>query len=288
VAVDDISFTVGAGEIFGILGRNGAGKTTTVECITGLRRADRGTISVLGLDPRRDGRELHGRVGVQLQHSAVPERMKVAEAVELFASFYSRPADGRELMAALGLDAVKGRYFKHLSGGEKQRLSIVLALIGQPEVAVLDELSTGLDPESRRETWKLVQDARERGVTILLVTHLMEEAERLCDRVALIDQGKLIALDRPAALATATAATKRLRFTPTGRFPEELLLALPEVTAVEHHASELLVAGSGDLVSAVVLALHRAGLHALDMRTETANLEDAFLALTHETPNGRR
>src|SRR6476659_3692156 len=157
VAVDDVSFTVGAGEIFGVLGRNGAGKTTTVECITGLRTPDRGSIGVLGLDPRRDRRELRERVGVQLQHGALPDRMRVGEAVELYASFYRRPADGRELLASLGLEAARDHYFGKLSGGQKQRLSIVLALIGRPEIAVLDELTTGLDPEARRDTWKLIE-----------------------------------------------------------------------------------------------------------------------------------
>ena len=292
VAVDDVSFTVQAGEIFGILGRNGAGKTTTVECISGLRTADRGEISVLGLDPRRDRGELHERVGVQLQHSALPERLKAGEAVKLYASFYRRPADGRELLAALGLDAVHDQYFKNLSGGQKQRLSIVLALIGQPEIAVLDELTTGLDPEVRRDTWKLIEGVRDRGVTILLVTHAMEEAERLCDRVALIDQGKVIALDRPAALAPTAATSKRVRLTLAEPFSDALLHALPEVSAVEHHGQELVVVGSGDLLTAVVLALHRAGVRAQDIRPETANLEDAFLALTdettHPTTNGRR
>jgi ABC-2 type transport system ATP-binding protein len=283
IAVDDVSFTVGAGEIFGILGRNGAGKTTTVECITGLRSPDRGEISVLGLDPRRDRQELHERVGVQLQDSAVPDLMRVAEAVELYASFYRDPADRRELIAALGLENAQHTYFKHLSGGQKQRLSVVLALIGQPEIAVLDELTTGLDPEARRDTWRLIEGVRARGVTIVLVTHFMEEAERLCDRVALIDHGRVLALDRPGALALAATTSKRVRFTPTEPFPDELLSALPEVISVEHHGPEVVVAGSGDLVSAVVLALHRAGIRADDLRTEAANLEDAFLALTDET-----
>ena len=283
VAVDDVSFTVHAGEIFGILGRNGAGKTTTVECITGLRTADRGEISVLGLDPRRDRQELHERVGVQLQESAVPELMRVGEAVELYASFYREPADGRELIATLGLQDAQHTYFKHLSGGQKQRLSVVLALIGQPEIAVLDELTTGLDPEARRDTWRLIEGVRARGVTIVLVTHFMEEAERLCDRVALIDHGRVVALDRPGALAIAASTSKRVRFTPTEPFFDELLSALPEVSSVEHHGPEVVVAGSGDLVTAVVLALHRAGIRADDVQTETANLEDAFLALTDET-----
>jgi ABC-2 type transport system ATP-binding protein len=285
VAVDDVSFKVDAGEIFGILGRNGAGKTTTVECITGLRAADRGEISVLGLDPRRDRRELNERVGVQLQESAVPELMRVGEAVELYASFYREPADGRELIRTLGLEDAQHTYFRHLSGGQKQRLSIVLALIGQPEIAVLDELTTGLDPEARRDTWRLIEGVRARGVTIVLVTHLMEEAERLCDRVALIDHGRVVALDRPAALAVAATTSKRLRLTPRESIPDELLRALPEDSAVERHGPDVFVSGSGDLVTAVVLALHEAGIPTDDVHSEAANLEDAFLALTDETPH---
>ncbi len=285
VAVQDVSFSVLAGEIFGILGRNGAGKTTTVECITGLRTPDRGTISVLGLDPRRHGRELHQRVGVQLQHSALPERITVGEAVELYASFYQRPADGRELLHTLGLDAVRDRYFKRLSGGQRQRLSIVLALIGQPEIAVLDELTTGLDPEGRRDTWRLIEQIRDRGVTIVLVTHLIDEAERLCDRVAVIDQGELVALNRPAALAAAAAASKRLRLKVAEPFSTELLEALPEVTAVQRHGEELVVTGTGDLRTTVIIALHEAGLRAEDIRLETTSLEDAMRALTDNTPH---
>ena len=283
VAIEDVSFAVHAGEIFGILGRNGAGKTTTVECITGLRAPDRGEISVLGLDPRRDGSELHERVGVQLQQSALPDLITVREAVDLYASFYRDPADGSELLATLGLAEAEHQRYKGLSGGQKQRLSIVLALIGQPEIALLDELTTGLDPEARRDTWRLIERVRDRGVTIVLVTHLMEEAERLCDRVALIDHGRVIALDRPAALAAAASASKRIRLRIVDPVPDELLWHLPEVSAVERDGDELVVAGAGDLVSAVVLALHHAGLRAEVIRTETASLEDAFLALTHET-----
>jgi ABC-2 type transport system ATP-binding protein len=283
VAVADVSFTVHAGEIFGILGRNGAGKTTTVECITGVRTGDGGSITVLGFDPRRDGRELHERVGVQLQHSALPERIRVGEAVQLYASFYERPANGRELLATLGLETARKQYFKSLSGGQKQRLSIVLALIGQPQIAVLDELTTGLDPEARRDTWRLIEQVRERGVTIVLVTHLMEEAERLCDRVALIDHGQLIALDRPAALASAAAGKQRVRLLAPERPCDQLLRALPQVSAVKYRGSELIITGTGDVLAAVVLALHDAGLRAQDIRPESARLEDAFLALTDET-----
>jgi ABC-2 type transport system ATP-binding protein len=283
IAVDDVSFTVRRGEIFGILGRNGAGKTTTVECVTGLRRPDRGTISVLGLDPRRDARELHERVGVQLQQSALQDRIRVGEAVELYASFHRRPADGHELLATLGLEATREQYFAKLSGGQKQRLSIVLALIGQPEIAVLDELTTGLDPEARRETWALIEGVRDRGVTVVLVSHYMEEAERLCDRVAVIDHGSVIALDHPAALGQKARTGIRVRLTMPPGFDDRLLRALPEVSGMEHHGRDLVVIGSGDLLTAVVLAFDRAGLRAEDVRTEAANLEDAFLALIDES-----
>jgi ABC-2 type transport system ATP-binding protein len=285
IAVDDVSFTVNAGEIFGILGRNGAGKTTAVECITGLRAPDRGRIHVLGLDPQHDRRELHERVGVQLQHAALPDRIRVREAVELYASFYRDPADGDELLATLGLEEVRDHYFGKLSGGQKQRLSIVLALIGRPDIAVLDELTTGLDPEARRDTWKLIEAVRDRGVTIVLVTHLMEEAERLCDRVALIDHGRVIALDRPAALGERAATSRRIRLRSPGSLGEAILAGLPEVGRIEHHGQDTVVSGSGDVLTAVVLAFDRAGLRAEDVRTETASLEDAFLALTDETTN---
>jgi ABC-2 type transport system ATP-binding protein len=285
IAADDVSFTVEAGEIFGILGRNGAGKTTTVECIAGLRTPDRGSMSVLGLDPRHDGRELHERVGVQLQHSALPDRMRVGEAVDLYASFYRKPADGNELLATLGLEDAREHYFGKLSGGQRQRLSIVLALIGQPEIAVLDELTTGLDPEARRDTWRLIEGVRDRGVTIVLVTHLMEEAERLCDRVALIDHGRVIALDRPAGLSEQAATSKRIRLRAPGSLGDIVLGGVPGVSRVERHGQDVVVHGSGDLVTEVVLALDRAGLRAEDVRTEKASLEDAFLTLTDETTN---
>ncbi|SDZ29384.1 ABC-2 type transport system ATP-binding protein [Asanoa ishikariensis] len=206
VAVDDVSFRVEEGEIFGILGSNGAGKTTTVECVEGLRRADRGTIRVFGLDPVRDRAELTQRLGVQLQGAHLPEKLRVGEALELYRSFYRRPADPATLMAALGLDGIRQTRFGKLSGGQQQRLSIALALIGNPRVAVLDELTTGLDPRARRETWRLIEDVRAGGVTILLVTHFMDEAERLCDRVAVIDAGRVVALDTPAALTKRAAA----------------------------------------------------------------------------------
>ena len=200
VAADGVSFTVERGEIFGILGTNGAGKTTTVECLQGLRQADSGTISVLGLDPAVDRAALTQRVGVQLQESQLPAKLKVREALELFASFYPDPADVEDLLRDLDLTEHSGRYFGKLSGGQKQRVSIALALVGNPELAILDELTTGLDPHARRDTWKLVERVRDRGVTVLLVTHFMDEAERLCDRVAIFDAGRVVATGTPDEL----------------------------------------------------------------------------------------
>ena len=188
--VDGVSFAVERGEIFAILGPNGAGKTTTVESIAGLRHPDEGRIRVLGLDPDDDLTELRKHLGVQLQESQMPDRIKVWEALDLYASFYEAPADWSALLDRLGLADKRDTQYKKLSGGQKQRLSIALALIGRPEVAILDELTTGLDPQARRDTWGVIEDLRDEGVTILLVTHLMEEAERLADRVALIDGGR--------------------------------------------------------------------------------------------------
>ncbi len=176
-AVEDVSFSIAEGEIFGIIGPNGAGKTTTVECISGLRVPDSGFVSVYGLNPKNDREELRKCVGVQLQESALPPRIKVKEALDLFASFYPNSLDSRELLESLGIREKRNAQFKKLSGGQKQRLSIALALIGNPKVAILDELTTGLDPEARRETWDLIERVRDRGVTVILVTHYMDEAE---------------------------------------------------------------------------------------------------------------
>ncbi|UOZ09037.1 ABC transporter ATP-binding protein [Amycolatopsis sp. WQ 127309] len=203
VAVDGVSFAVDRGEVFGILGTNGAGKTTTVECLQGLRQADAGTLSVLGLNPATDRAALTRRVGVQLQESRLPAKLRVREALELFASFYAEPADVDVLLDRLDLREHARSYFGKLSGGQKQRVSIALALVGNPELAILDELTTGLDPHARRDTWKLVEAIRDAGVTVLLVTHFMDEAERLCDRVAIFDAGRVVATGTPAELRAA-------------------------------------------------------------------------------------
>ncbi|MBV9449180.1 MAG: ABC transporter ATP-binding protein [Streptosporangiaceae bacterium] len=280
VAVDDVSFTVQRGEIFGILGRNGAGKTTTVECVEGLRKPDRGTITVLGLDPQRDHAELTQRVGVQLQESRLPDQLRVAEALELYSSFYRSPADSRALLDQLGLADKARTAFAKLSGGQKQRLSIALALVGNPEVAVLDELTTGLDPQARRDTWDLIEGIRQRGVTIVLVTHFMEEAERLCDRVALIDAGRVVALDTPATLADEVQAEQRIQFRPSVPFDDWLLTQLPDVTSIMHRGDVVVVTGNANALNAVTSALARNQIVAQHLRVDQASLEDAFLALT--------
>ena len=280
VAVDDVSFSVDEGEIFGLLGPNGAGKTTTVECVVGLRVPDAGTIRVLGFDPQTDRAGVRECVGVQLQESALPAKLKVAEVLDLYASFYHRPADADQLMGALGLTEKRDVYFKKLSGGQKQRLSIALALIGRPKVAVLDELTTGLDPQARRDTWALIEDVRGRGITIVLVTHDMDEAERLCDRVALIDSGSIVAIESPLGLASRVSGGKRVHFVPSGPFDACLLTDLPEVRSLERHGTRVVVNGNGELVNAVILTLDRAGITAKDVQLETASLDDAFVALT--------
>ena len=284
VAVDDVSFTVADGEIFGILGPNGAGKTTTVESIEGLRAPNRGAISVLGLDPRRDRAELTQRLGVQLQDSQLPDRLRVAEALELYSSFYRAPADWRALMDALGLAGQSKTTFGQLSGGQKQRLSIALALVGNPQVVVLDELTTGLDPQARRDTWALIEGVRDRGVTILLVTHFMEEAERLCDRVALIDAGRVVAMDTPAGLAGRVQADQRIQFLPSVPLDDALLTSLPDVTGVTRRGDVVVVTGNSNALNAVTSVLARHQIVARQLRVDQASLEDAFIALTGHEP----
>jgi ABC-2 type transport system ATP-binding protein len=279
VAVDEVSFAIDEGEIFGILGPNGAGKTTTVECLSGLRVPDSGTIRVLGLDPQRDRPAVRELVGVQLQEGSMPPKLTVRELVDLFASFYANPADGLELLELLGLTGKRDDYYKRLSGGQKQRVSIALALIGNPKVAILDELTTGLDPQARRETWGLIEGVRDRGVTIVLVTHFMDEAERLCDRVALINSGRLIAIDTPVALAKREGGGNHMRFHPSRPFDDALLTALPEVDRVEHQGDRIVVSGNGDLLDAVMSAFAATGTSAKDVQFESATLEDAFVRL---------
>jgi ABC-2 type transport system ATP-binding protein len=281
LAVNDVSLSIYEGEIFGIIGPNGAGKTTAVECISGLRAPDAGSISVYGLSPQKDRDKLRELVGVQLQESALPPRLQVGEAVRLFASFYEKPLDPDELLASLGIKEIDTSAFKSLSGGQKQRLSIALALVGNPRLAILDELTTGLDPEARRETWSLIEHMRDRGVTVILVTHFMDEAETLCDRLALITHGTVRALDTPEALA-AQAGGSRVRFVPSQPVDEETLRAIPGVQAIERKQRYVTVIGTGDLAPAVITALAAIGVRVSEVEARAGNLEDAFLKLTRD------
>jgi ABC-2 type transport system ATP-binding protein len=282
-AVDGISFEVAEGEIFGVVGPNGAGKTTTIECLEGLRAPDGGHVRVLGLDPRRDGDAVRERIGAQLQDCALPARLRVGEAVRLFASFYSRPLEPEPILEELGLADRKNVAFADLSGGQKQRLSIALALVGDPRLVFFDELTSGLDPQARHATWDLVRDIRAKGKTVFLTTHYMEEAERLCDRVMIIDAGRVVALDTPAALVRGLGALQRIAFGADDPADEVLvaLRAIDGVERIERSGARIIVYGQSDRILTPILeALQQAHLSFHDLQTEQPNLEDVFLALT--------
>src|SRR6202046_4791474 len=250
--VDGISFHVEQGEIFGILGPNGAGKTTAVDYLEGLRKRDDGEVRILGLDPRTDGHRLHQRIGVQLQETQLQEKLKVREALELYASFYPGPADWRELLDRWGLSGKSDTKFAKLSGGQKQRLFIALALVGNPEVVFLDELTAGLDPGARRATWDLIAQVRDSGVTVVLVSHFMDEVEELCDRVAILERGRIAALDTPAGLVDFAGGEYRMRFRPTAPLDEQSPAGGGRGGArVERHGANVSVTGTGDFASAV-------------------------------------
>jgi len=281
VAVDDVSFEVRRGEIFGLVGPNGAGKTTTMECLEGLRAPDRGTIAVLGLDPFRAGTALKVRIGVQLQEAQLQKRIKVGEAVRFWASLYPSPVDAATLLDQLGLREKRNAWFMTLSGGQKQRLFIALALINDPEVVFLDELTTGLDPQARRAIWDLIRGIRERGKTVVLTTHLMEEAERLCDRVAIIERGRVIDVDTPRGLV-ARHCPERLVMVATGDpAARERFLALPGVDTVDADGTSLTIRGRNpSLVTDVIQCVSRHGIAVTDFHTTEPSLEDVFLRLT--------
>jgi ABC-2 type transport system ATP-binding protein len=282
VAVDDVSFEVKNGEIFGLIGPNGAGKTTTMECVEGLRTPDRGTVSVVGLDPWRDKYRLQERVGVQLQQAQLQKRIKVWEAVHLWASLYRKKmADGDRLLQQLGLVERRNAWFMDLSGGQKQRLFIVLALINDPEVVFLDELTTGLDPQARRAIWELVRGIRERGKTVCLTTHLMEEAERLCDRVAIIEHGRIIDIGAPEALVQRHCPERTVVLSTEDPTAEERLRVIPRLAAITSKDFRFTIRGSGDdFVSEVIRCLSENRIKVTDFRTVLPNLEDVFLKLT--------
>src|SRR5467141_4178623 len=282
VAVNDVSFEVNDGEIFGLIGPNGAGNTTTMECIEGLRTPDRGTITVLGLDPFRQVYQLQERIGVQLQQAQLQKRIKVWEAVDLWASLYRKKAiDGAHLLEQLGLTDKRDTWFMNLSGGQKQRLFIALALINDPELVFLDELTTGLDPQSRRTIWDLVRGIRERGKTVFLTTHLMEEAERLCDRVAIIEHGRLIEVGTPDELVQKHCPERTVVFTSDDANVAERLQGLGAVKRGEGIGATYTIRGAGDdFVTDVINIIAREGIRVRGFRTEIPTLEDVFLKLT--------
>ncbi len=281
VAVDDVSFDVQSAEIFGLIGPNGAGKTTTMECVEGLRAADGGTISVLGLDPAREGSLLQQRIGVQLQEAQLQKRITVGEAVGFWASLHRHPVDGHRLLEQLGLGDKRNAWFMTLSGGQKQRLFIALALINDPELVFLDELTTGLDPQARLAIWGLIRGIRERGKTVFLTTHLMEEAERLCDRVAIIDHGRLVDVGSPSALVSRHCPERTVVVTAADPGAADRFRTLPRVTAVVGDGPQLSIRGLGDdFVTDVVRCLAAHQIHVTDFRTVSPTLEDVFLKLT--------
>lgn len=278
--VDGVSFSVEEGEIFAILGPNGAGKTTTVESIAGLRTPDAGRIGVFGFDPIADRAAVRSRLGVQLQESRFQDRAKVREVVETFAALYPDPVEVGPLLDRLGLTEKAETQYARLSGGQQQRVSIAVALVGRPDVVILDELTTGLDPQARRDTWSLVEDLKDSGVTIILVTHFMEEAERLADRLALIDDGRLVAVDTPRGLVESVGLDQHLRFSTAATVEDEWLTTLPEVTAVSRAGDELVVAGNEKMLFSVVSMLSERNIVPDRLQVDQTTLDDAFVALT--------
>jgi ABC-2 type transport system ATP-binding protein len=279
-AVDGVSFAVHQGEIFGIVGPNGAGKTTIVESVEGLRQPDEGSIRVLGLDPIRDRAEVTERLGAQLQESRLQDRIRVGEVLDLYASFYRNPADWRELLDRFGLAEKMRSTYADLSGGQKQRLSVALALVGSPEIAILDELTTGLDPRARRSAWDTIERISEAGVTVVLVTHFMDEAERLCDRIMVVNHGRVVAIDTPLGLIGRTGSEQTLRFVPSAPVDEEELRRLPEVATVQREGTQVVITGTATVVQTVSSLLAQRGVIAEGLQVKQTSLEDAYLELT--------
>jgi ABC-2 type transport system ATP-binding protein len=279
IAVNDISFEVAEGEIFGFLGPNGAGKTTTVECLQALRQPDSGIIDILGLDPRNDAQTLRRQIGSQLQESALPDRLKVWEALDLFAAVTPDALDWQVLLDQWGLAEKRKATFSSLSGGQRQRLFIALALVNNPRIVFLDEMTTGLDPAARRVAWDLIRSIRDRGATVVLVTHFMDEAEKLCDRLAIVDRGKIVAMDTPQGLITEYANEVRVIFT-TDREDISWLDEISHVKKVIRSGPRVEVEGSGLVLPLVAASLVEHGITPADLRLEQPTLEDVFLKLT--------
>ncbi len=279
-AVADVSFQVEAGEIFGILGPNGAGKTTTVETLQGLRPLESGEVSVLGFDPRHQAAEIRKRTGSQLQESALPDRIRVWEALDLFGSLSPAGPAPEKLLLDWGLTDKRNARFGSLSGGQQQRLFVALALVNDPQVVFLDEMTTGLDPAARRVAWDLIRRIREQGTTVVLVTHFMDEAETLCDRLVVIDRGVVVATGSPQQLIDLHGGAVRVRFTAHGDLG--WLAGVPHVRHVIADRDRFEVQGEGPVLTHVAAALLSHGIEAPDLRVERATLEDVFLRLTEQ------
>jgi ABC-2 type transport system ATP-binding protein len=279
IAIDDVSFHVNDGEIFGLLGPNGAGKTTTVECLQGLRHQDSGTIRVLGLDPQADASNLKMQIGSQLQESALPDRIKVWEALDLFSSTSAGSVNGSALIEQWGLKEKRNAAFGTLSGGQRQRLLIALALVNNPKVVFLDEMTTGLDPAARRVTWDLIKAIRDRGTTVILVTHFMDEAENLCDRIAIMNNGKIAAMDTPQKLINTFGNIIKVIFS-TEKADIDWLKDIPHVQNFSRYGQMVEVEGDGPVLAIVASELVKRGIVPLDLRKEQATLEDVFLKIT--------
>jgi ABC-2 type transport system ATP-binding protein len=280
-AIDAATFEVRQGEIFGLIGPNGAGKTTTMECIEGLRAPDAGRLSVLGLNPLKDGKALQNRIGVQLQEAQLQKRITVKEAIGLWSSLYDAPLDGHQLLVQLGIAGKADARFMTLSGGQKQRLFIALALINDPDVVFLDELTTGLDPQARRAIWELVRSIRDRGKTVFLTTHLMEEAERLCDRVAIIDHGRIVDIDSPAGLVNRHCPERTIVIATEDDGVVGALREMAGVDSVTREGGTVVVqARTIDVMTRLIRVLADRQTPVTDFRTIVPTLEDVFLKLT--------
>ncbi|MBA2254778.1 MAG: ABC transporter ATP-binding protein [Chloroflexi bacterium] len=282
VAVDGVSFEVEQGEIFGLLGPNGAGKTTTVEMLEGLRKPDGGSALVLGLDVARQADVLKERIGVQLQTAALYPLLTVEEVIDLFASFYRRSRPARELIEALDLGERRLAFTRDLSGGQRQRLSVALALVNDPELIFLDEPTTGMDPQARRSLWDLIASLRERGKSVLLTTHYMEEAEQLCDRIGIMDHGKVLEMGTVEDLISKRFRERSVRFDDIGELPEERLAALPGVVRVvrEDGVVALYTPDVAATIGGLLQATEALGREPANLVIRRATLEDVFLDLT--------
>ncbi|MCL0064787.1 ABC transporter ATP-binding protein [Dehalococcoidia bacterium] len=280
VAVDGVSFEVYENEIFGIVGPNGAGKTTTVECLEGLRIPSGGFIRVLDLEPKADGYKLRQLIGIQLQEGKFPDRIKAREALELFAALYSRSLPAGPLLEKVGLLDKADDYFDSLSGGQKQRLSIALALVNDPQVVFFDELTTGLDPQARRAMWGMVSSTREAGKTVILVTHFMEEAERLCDRVAIVDRGRIVALDTPANLIRSIDGGLRISFSVDDSSVVAQLENIDRCRLTVSNQDIAIQCADGRVVGEVIRILGDNDCNFHDFTVSKPTLEDVFLSIT--------